>query len=104
MPRTALNTVKTNQYQGGAPFPGEDLVDDRRAEQEDLHEVLVLAQESLPARFLLLACQFVPTIFLQPLLCLGRAQPLCRVDLKLLGNRLRQSACTISFDFQLFLS
>ena len=45
-----------------------ELVDDRCAQQEDLHEILVLAQERLPAGFLLLAGQLVPAILLQPLM------------------------------------
>jgi hypothetical protein len=41
---------QTNQHESRAQLAGENLVDHSRGQRENLHEVLVLAQEGLPAR------------------------------------------------------
>ena len=89
---TALNTVSSSRTMRGAQrAPGKehhDQVDDRGRDQDDLHEVLVLLEEGLQPRLLLLAGQLVGAILLQALRRLGRAQPLRRIDLQLFGDGL----------------
>ena len=73
---------QADQHERRADLLREDLVDDGRAEQDHLHEVVVLAQERLPARLLLLGRELVGAVLRRPLLHLGRSQPLRRVDLE----------------------
>ena len=54
------------QHDGRAGVAGDDLVDEGRAQEDDLHEVLVLTQEGPPARLLLAGGQPVRTVRRQP--------------------------------------
>ena len=67
---------QADQHECRADLLREDLVDDRRAEQDHLHEVAVLAQERLQARFLLLGGQHVRAVLLQTLPSLRRRSTL----------------------------
>jgi len=49
----------------------DELVDDGRTQQDELHKILVLAYEFLEARFLLFFGQLVGAVFLQALLGLA---------------------------------
>ena len=73
---------QAEQDERRADLLGEDLVDDRRAEQDHLHDVVVLAQERLPARLLLLGREHVRAVARQPLFHFSRGQPLGGVDLQ----------------------
>ena len=79
-----------DQHDRRAPLTGEDDVDQRRHQQDDLHEVFVLAQERLQARFLLLIRQLVGTVLLQALLRFGGAQALGGINLQLFGDVFRR--------------
>jgi len=84
-PNTALKTVRPVST-SGSPFTGEYLVDERRHQQDDLHQVFVLTQERLPSRLLFLIRQMIRAILLQALLHLSRAQAPGRIDLEPVGD------------------
>jgi hypothetical protein len=71
--RTALKIVKPISYHCGSPFSGEDLDDDRGNQQDDLHQILILAQKHLSPRLFLPLGQLIRAILLQALLRLSRA-------------------------------
>ena len=73
---------EADQDDRGARLAGDDLVHDRRAHQDDLHQVLVLAQERLQPRLRLLGGEHVGTVLRPPPLHLRRRQPAGRVDLE----------------------
>jgi len=56
------------------------------ADQDDLHEITVLAQKRLPARLFLLARQLIGAVLLQARLRLAGAQALRGIDLQLFGD------------------
>ena len=60
-PNIALKTVRPIST-SGFPFTGEYLVDERRHQQDDLHQVFVLTQKRLPARLLFLIRQVIRAI------------------------------------------
>ena len=68
-PDHGVEEGEPGQHHRRADLAGHDQVDDRRHQQHDLHEVLVLAQEGAPARLLLARGQLVRPVRLQP----GRA-------------------------------
>ena len=90
MPSTALKTVSTTSMIDVRTVARDHQAEHGRAQQDDLHEVLVLAQESLQPRFLLLGGQHVGAVLLQALLRFSRAQPLGRIDLQLLCHCIRR--------------
>ena len=82
-PSTALSTVRPMITMPGAELLQRDDADDRGAEQDELHQVAVLAQERLPARLLLAprrACSGRTRA--RRLLDLGGVEPGARVDLE----------------------
>jgi hypothetical protein len=71
--------------------PGRELLerddaDDRRAEQDVLHEVAVLAQERVPARLLLGLGELVRPVLREPLLNLGSVEPGGWLDPEMRGD------------------
>ena len=81
-PITALSTVRPRTTDPGRDVLQGDDADDRRADQHQLHEVAVLAQEGLPARLLGLLGQLVRTVPLPTLGNLGGAQTGRRIDVQ----------------------
>ena len=66
-----------------------NLVYDGGTQEQDLHEIFVMAPKCLPTRFLLFPSQLVWAVFFLTLLNYGSAQSFRRIDLKLLGDILR---------------
>ena len=77
---TAFSRVRPNSSSAVSPLANDDQADDGRAEQHDLHRVLVLAHELAPAGFLLRLGELVRPVLSPSLLDLGAAQAAGRVD------------------------
>jgi hypothetical protein len=75
------------QHDRGADVAGDDQVDDGRGQQDDLHEVAVLAQERLEARLLLGPGEPVRAVRLQPAARLLDTQAALGLDPELAGDR-----------------
>ena len=73
-PRTALSTVRPMITRPVELLQGDDA-DDRRADQHELHQVPVLAQERLPARLLRRLRELVRPDLRAPPLHLGGVEP-----------------------------
>ncbi len=68
---------------GRTPLAREDQAERGSGQQDDLHKIFVLTQESLQARFLLFGGQFIGAILRKALLRLCTTQPFGRIDLQL---------------------
>ena len=79
-PITALSDREPDHDEARAELLQGDDRHERRAEQHELHEVAVLAQERLPARLLRLLRELVRPVACSPGDHLGRAEPDLRVD------------------------
>ena len=75
-----------NQEQSRADVADEDDAGKAGNKQDDLHEVLVLVQESAPPRWFGSLFHLVPTILLQPCFGLALAQSYRRVHAEPLGD------------------
>jgi hypothetical protein len=80
---------QAGQDDRGPDIPGDQQVNDGRGQQDELHEVLVLAQERLEAGLLLGRGEPVRAMRLEPAGRLRRAQPTLRVNPQLGGDRRR---------------
>jgi hypothetical protein len=65
---------------------GDDLIADRCHNQDDLHEILILTKERLPAGLLFFGRYDIRTVRVQPGCDLGRAQSGCNVDIQTFSN------------------
>ena len=74
---------EADQHDRRAGLTGHDLVDDRRDDQDDLHQVLVLAHEGAQRRLLLLAGEHVRAVLGLTLAHLARGEPAGGVDTEL---------------------
>ena len=81
-PRTAFSTVRPMITMPGRPLLERDDADDRGAEQDELHQVAVLAQERLPARLLLRLRELVRADLRPAPLDLGGVETGPRIDLE----------------------
>ena len=74
-PSTALKTVRPTSTSVVPDLAGDDLVHDRGAHEDDLHQVLVLAQERLQPRLRLLGGEDVAPVLRPSPFHLDRGQP-----------------------------
>ena len=80
------------QHEGRARLAGHDLVHDRGAHEDDLHQVLVLAQEGVQRRLLRLAGEHVGAVPGLAFADLARGQPYRRCRRRATG-RFRRRSC-----------
>ena len=88
-PRTAFKHRQADDHHAGRELLERDDADDRGAEQDELHEVAVLAQERSPARLLLRLLELVRPEPLAPPLYLGGVEARGRIDAELVACLLR---------------
>ncbi len=73
---------QADEDDGGARFAGDHLVHDRGTDEDDLHQVLVLAQEGRDGRLRLLGREDVRAVLLPPLLHLRVGEPPRRIHVE----------------------
>ena len=78
--------------ESGADLLERDDADDRGAQQDELHQVAVLAQERLPSRLRLRLRELVRPDLRAPALHLGGVEPAGRIDAELRARLLRRHA------------
>ena len=94
-PITALTTVRPRTTRpGGHVLEGDDA-DHRRADQHELHQVAVLAQERLPARLLGFLGELVRAVCVAAARDLGRAQTDGRIDVEPAAGLLGRQAVPV---------
>ena len=79
-PSTAFSDGQPEDHEPGAELLQGDDADDRRADQHELHQVAVLAQEGVPAGLLLRLGELVRPHLRAAALDLGGVEPVLRVD------------------------
>ncbi len=86
---------QADDHETGRPLLQRDDADDRGAEEDELHQVAVLAEERLPARLLLRLGELVRADLRPAPLDLGGVQPGPRVDAELRGGVVRGQAVPV---------
>ena len=92
-PQDGVEQGQAEQQQCRVPTRGDEQAHDGRAEQDDLHRVLVLAQERLPARLFLRLGELVRPVLRPSPLDLGAGQARRRVDALRLERLVGASVC-----------
>ena len=91
-PSTAFSTVRPTITSPVPTSCSAAMLTDRRAEQHELHEVAVLAQERPPAGLLLGLRELVRPELRSPPLDLDLVEPVSRIDAEPFACRLRRQA------------